>query len=148
MSRYPVWWDSTITIYNRYEDPLTHVISWHKHVLTDCFWKNVSEKLTVGTTVLETNSIICRIPESELYLEKYVWDMLDDSRKDDYFTLGYKDIIIKGSVDDVINEYASGHRSTDVLAKYKKLGGCLEIDTFSNNTGAGRGLPHYHVRGI
>ena len=33
MNNYPSWWDTTVTIYNRYEDPQTNLVSWHRHVV-------------------------------------------------------------------------------------------------------------------
>ena len=57
----PIWWDTTLTIFNKYEDPLTQVVTWHKHILTKCFWKYVGDKVQINQVTLETNNIICRI---------------------------------------------------------------------------------------
>ena len=148
MSNYPVWWDSTITVYNRYENPLTQLISWNRYVLTNCFWKYTGDKVQIGSVVLDTNSIICRIPQNEHYKSKYLWINVPNDQKANYFTLGNGDIIVFGNVSDEINEYQSGSRSTDLIAKYKKLQGCMEIQHISENVGNGRGLPHYYARGI
>ena len=148
MSNYPVWWEETLTIYNRYDDPLTHLVTWFKYVVHNCFWKDVGNKVTVGDTVLETNDIICRIPQNAAFLPVYQWVNIPNDQKSNYFTIGPKDIIIKGAVTDVINEYSSGHRSSDVLAKYKALQGCMEVERIAINTGAGRCNPHYYVRGL
>lgn len=148
MNNYPVWWDTPLTIYNKYENSQTNLITWYKHVINNCFWKDVGDKVSVGNTVLETNNIICRIPQSNEFLEKYQWLQLPNDQMADYFTLGVGDIIIKGSVDDIINEYQSGHRSSDIIAKYKELQGCMEIDRTAINVGAGRCNPHYYVKGV
>lgn len=148
MNDYPIWWDTSLTIYNRYEDPQTQVVTWYKHTIEDCFWRYSSDKVSIGNTVLESSNTICRIPENADFIERYQWEQLPNDQMADYFTLGVGDIIIKGSVDDTINEYQAGHRSTDIIAKYKKLQGCLEIDQVSINTGAGRCNPHYHVKGV
>ena len=145
---YPVWWDSTVTIYNKYVDKQTDITTWYRTVVTDCFWKNVSDKLTIGQTVLETNNIICRIPKDERYLPKDKWILVPSDSKSSYFTLGVGDIIINGEVTDDINEYLSGHRSTDVIAKYKELQGCMEVTVASDNTGIGRCEEHYYAKGI
>ena len=63
-------------------------------------------------------------------------------------TFGAGDIIIKGEVDDVIDEYTKGHRSSDILDKYKPLQGCIEVDSVGINVGAGRCMEHYTVRGV
>lgn len=148
MNIYPVWWDTTITLYNQFKDPQTRVVTWYKHVLDNCFWKYIGEKISVGDVELETNDIICRIPKNDAYLEKYEWEQLPNDRMGDYFTLGQGDIIVKGSVTDTIDEYTSGSRSSDLISKYKKLQGCMEIKQSANNTGAGRCDEHYLARGI
>lgn len=146
MSNYPAWWNATITVYNKYEDPVTRLITWHRVVLYNCFWKYTGNRIVVGDTALETNTTMCRIPTNPMYLEKYQWDDLAD--KYDYFTLSPGDIIVKGVVDDLIDEYEPGQRSTDLIAKYKKLSGCMVIEQCAVNAGPSRGLEHYYVRGV
>lgn len=148
MSNYPVWWETTVTIYNKFEDPQTQVVKWYRTVVNGAFWKYVGEKLTIGQTVLETNSIVCRIRKDSRFLEKYQWVQQPNDKMSNYFTLGKGDIIVKGEVSDEINEYQNGKRSTDFLAKYKELQGCMSIEEFANNTGAGRCNEHYLARGI
>ena len=140
--------NSTITIYNRYEDPLTQLVTWYRTTVPNCFWKYVGEKITVGETILETNNIICRIPKNDKFLEKYEWNALPNDKMSEYFTLAQGDIIILGEVDDTVNEYVSGKRSTDLLIKYKALQGCMEVQRVANNTGIGRGNEHYYVIGV
>ena len=81
---------------------------WFKNTVSNCFWKYTGDKITVGETVLETNNIICRIPKDDRYLDKYVWNKLPNDEMGNYFTLGQGDIIIKGEVDDEVNEAPSG----------------------------------------
>ena len=148
MSNYPIWWDTTITIYNRYEDPITNVVQWYKNVVEECFWKYTGDKVNINNTVLETNNIICRIPESEKFQERYEWISIPSDQKGEYFTLGPGDLIIKGEVSDTINEYQAGHRSSDIVSKYKSLQGCMEVQEIAINIGPGRNNPHYFVKGI
>lgn len=148
MNNYPSWWDTTITIYNRYEDAQTNIVSWYKHVVHGAFWKLTGSKVVIGNTVLETKSIICRIRKDDAFREKQDWVGMPNDVMQNYFTLSQGDIIIKGEVADDINEYVSGKRSTDLKKKYKSLQGCLEVAQWSNNTGGGRGNEHYFVSGI
>lgn len=148
MNIYPEWWDTSVTVYNRQEDPQTNIISWYKHIIDGAFWKYIRDKVTIGETVLETNKIICRIRKDANYLDKEEWLKLPNDVKPNYFTLSQGDIIVKGGVEDEINEYQSGHRSTDIIAKYKSLQGCMEISLAANNTGGGRGQEHYLAEGI
>ncbi len=144
---YPPWWETTLTIYNKYEDKQTNVVTWYKTVVNKCFWKYTGNKVLVGDTLLETNTTICRIPFDDRFLEKYEWEHLPNDQMGNYFTLGQSDIIVKGEVSDIIDEYTKGHRSTDLLAKYKELQGCIEVDHFSINTGTARCSEHYLVTG-
>lgn len=148
MSKYPVWWDTAVTIYNKHTDSQTQVVTWYRHTVEGCFWQNVHDKATLGDTVLETDKIICRLRETNLFKEKYVWVNLPASAKENSFTLGPGDIIIRGDVEDIVDEYTSGHRSSDLVAKYKELQGCFEIEVVSINVGPGRGLPHYRAQGV
>jgi len=148
MNNYPVWWDTTITIYNRYENPQTQIVTWYRHVISNCFWKDVSDKITIAKAVLETDNILCRIPKQADFLEQKDWVALTDAQRDNYFTLGFNDIIVRGQVSDAISEYTSGSRATDLLAKYKDLQGCLQIDKYVINVGSGRCDEHYYIKGI
>lgn len=148
MNIYPVWWDTTITIYNKFTDPQTRVISWYKHTINNCFWKYTGDKINIGETVVETDNTICRIPKDDNYLDKYAWESLTNDKMSEYFTIGVGDIIVKGEVSDIIDEYTAGHRSSDIMAKYKRLQGCIMIESFSINTGVGRCSEHYYVKGV
>lgn len=147
MSNYPIWWNTTITVYNKYEDQQTHVVSWHRRVLSGCFWKASGDKVSVGSVVIDSKSILCRIPKSPYFMDRYEWEQLPNDKMANYFTLGVGDIIIKGEVTDVVDEYTSGHRSTDLLDRYRISQRCFEIDEFSDNTGVSRNNEHYYVRG-
>ena len=153
MSNFPfAWWDKTITLYNKYVDPTTQVITWYRTVINNCFWKNVNETYYVGTrgistsgVKLETKTITCRIPEDERYVDRKTWDELADKSKN--FTIGNGDIIILGEVNDTIDETTSGKHSTDLVSKYKKYDASLMIDTYVINTVTGVGLRHYRIVG-
>lgn len=148
MNNYPEWWDQDITIYNKYEDPITRIITWYKHSVSGAFWSYKRDELKVGETTLETSNIICRIRKDPAFKEKYEWINLPNDLMESYFTLGTGDILIKGNVADTINEYSSGHRSSDLIAKYKELQGCMQVDAVSINVGRGRCNEHYLVKGL
>ena len=148
MNNYPSWWNTTVTIYNRYEDPQTQLVTWYRHVVEGCFWKYTGNKVVVGNTLLETKDIICRLRKNDKFLYKVDWIKQPNDKMPNFFTLSQGDIIVKGEVDDEINEYASGKRSTDLKKKYKAVRGCLEVQEWQDNTGGGRGNEHYYVKGI
>ena len=146
---YPQWWNTTLTLYVHRIDSETDVVSWYRYVVTDCFWKYSGERVLINEVALDTNTVICRIPEDETYLSKYLWEAKSESEKRDYFTIGVGDIIIPGVVTDAVNEYNRdlGIKSTDLLSKYARLQGCMTVSTVAENVGGGRNNPHYLVTG-
>lgn len=144
MSRYPVWWNSTVTLYNRYEDPLTQLVTWYRTVLTDCFWKvNVVTRYDSSEINKSyTNQIICRIPKNNDYYSAYEWKRFTAMNRSNTFTLQTGDILINGEVDDVIDEYTKGQRSTDLAERYKDLG-VIRIENVADNSDETRNIPHY-----
>lgn len=144
---FPIWWDTTVTIYNQYMDKQTQLVHWYRTVVTDCFWKFDGSTVTVGDVVLDSKSILCRIPKDDKFLEKQDWIKLPNDEMGNYFTLASGDIIVKGVCEEEIDEYTSGHHSTDLLGKYREYQSCMEVTEFSNNTGIGRNNEHYFARG-
>ena len=145
---YGPWWEETLTIYNKYIDPVTNLISWHRHVLHDCFWKYEYDKVLVNETMIKSFKIVCRIPIQENYMEKFKWVKLPNDEMDNYFTIGINDFIIRGECEEEIDEYAKGKRSNDIIEKYKMLQGCMTVESFAVNVGKGRGCEHYHIEGV
>ena len=148
MNNYPVWWDQTVTIYNKYLNPETRVVTWYKSVVKNCFWKYTGNKITVNESTIETDNTICRIPKNDKYLDRHEWEILPEESRKEHFCLGTGDIIVKGEVEDIIDDYVAGSRSSDLLTKYRKLEGCMLIERCSVNTGLGRGNEHYYVKGV
>ena len=150
MSEFPFpWWDKTVTIYNKVVDPTTQRITWYKNTAENCFWKYVNNSYTIrGSMItLDTKDVICRIPKTDKFVDKKTWQELTDEERKNYFTLANGDIIILGEVEDVIDEYTAGQRSTDLVTKYKEYDACIEIDTYVDNCQTGVNLDHYRVVG-
>lgn len=148
MNTYPSWWNDTITLYCKYVDPTDRKsVKWYRYVIEGCFYKHTVEKITVGKTTVEGTSTICRMRPSELFKPKNEWMSLSDTDREEYFTLDEGDIIVKAEVPDVIDEYITDQRSSDLIKSYHSWPGCFTIETVSINVGGGRGNEHYHVRG-
>ena len=146
-SVYPVWWDTAITVFNKFMDPDTNEITWYRTYIDGCFWNDTSIQSTAGQIVHDTNNVILRIPQDNRFKEYAEWVNTKSDERNNYFTLHQGDIIVKGHVEDVINDYQAGVRSSDLISKYKELYLCLTVDTWKNNTGIGRVAPHYFVGG-
>jgi len=147
MNHYAPWFDDTITLYNKYVDPVTKKVKWYRHVITDCFYKHTVEKITVGKTTIDSNSSICRIRISDNFIDKKSWMNLSDIERSEKFTLSVGDIIIADETDFEIDEYMNGKRSSDMIKENKEWPGCFTIEVVNINVGGGRGNEHYSVRG-
>ena len=147
MNNFPVWWDTTITIYNKYEDPQTRVITWYRTVLDNCFWKATGNVVTINDIRLDTDNVVCRIPKNDLYRKNYEWQKIPNDERSNFFTLSVGDIIIPDEVDDEIDEYTKNKHSTDIIKKYKALQGCITVNAMAHNIGEGRCNEHYYVGG-
>ena len=84
---YPVWWESTITLFNRYEDPLTNLITWYRTVITDCFVKRANNRIIIGNTSIETGNKLVRIRENPNYVTYSKWIELPNDVQATKFTL-------------------------------------------------------------
>ena len=148
MNRYPSWWNETITLYNKFIDPVDKKTKWYRHIISDCFYRHTTEKLTVGNTTIASDISICRIRISDNFVGKDDWDNLPDEEKQEKFTLTGGDIIIHGETDFEVDEYTTGKRSSDLIKENKQWPGCFTIETVNINVGGGRGNEHYHVKGV
>ena len=144
----PPWWNTTITIYNHYEDPITNHVSWMSTIVHNCFWKINNDSVFVNQTNSSSfslkNVVLCRIPKNDNYLNPYDWKRLDNETMKTKFTLQNGDFIVKGEVHDIVDEYTKSQRATDIKDKYKELG-VMTINTISDNSDDARGIPHYMV---
>lgn len=147
MNHYSSWWDDTITLYNKYTDPVTKRTLWFRTVLSDCFYKHTVEKVTVGNTTLSSNVSICRIRVNDAFVDKRSWNELSASEKRSCFTLSAGDIIVAGDTEFEIDEYEKGKHSSDLIAEYKEWPGCFTVEVANINVGGGRGNEHYYARG-
>lgn len=143
MNNYPEWWNETITVYNKHINPVTDMVTWYRTVIPDCFWKEAGVKVLVGSTVIDTNSVICRIRVNEKFMDIMAWKDALPEDLETHFTLQPGDIIVKGEVTDTIDEYTAGQRASDLMEKYVN---CLMIDMATVNVGGGRGDEHYLVK--
>lgn len=148
MSNFPTWWDTTVTIYSKHTDVTTSIVSWHRTTIPHCFWKHVGSKLTVNNLQVDTESVTCRIPQDDNFVDSFHWIDMSADEREGKFTLQQGDIIIKGNCEFEINEYKAGCRSTDLITKYRKIQGCMEIRDVAINTMTGMLNPHYNVRGL
>lgn len=139
-----MFWNKTITLYNKYEDEQTGLIRWYRHKINNCFYKVTNNKVNIGNVQLQTNDNIIRIPEQRDYLPPYKWVELPNDKKGEKLTLQTGDLIFLGDIEENIDELTSGKRSSDIISKYKTVGSVFITSVNINDFVPGA---HYFVRG-
>lgn len=139
-----MYWNDTITLYNKYEDTLTGGVSWYRHILQNCFVKRTNNKINVGGVVLQSDNVIIRIPQNSSYTPPIDWIDIPKDLKHQKMTLQPGDLIFLGEITEEIDEYTPGRRSSDLIAKYSVLGS-VYISSVNINTDLPNG--HYFVQG-
>lgn len=147
MNNYPEWWNRNITIYNMFKDSNGKVV-WYSTKIEGAFYQVDNIKVAVGQTIIQSDSTICRIRVDERFMNPKDWKQLSGEDKANFFTLAPRDIIVNDHVDFKVDEYAKGHRASDLIAEYKGWPGCFTVETVSINVGGGRGNEHYLARGL
>lgn len=140
----PTWWNKTLTIYNKAEDPTTGGVTWYAHHVAGCFVKRTADRAVVGSVAIESNASVIRVPQQPDYLPPIEWQALPVSLRGQNLTLQVGDIVVVGAVSDTIDEYTPGHRSSDLLAKYTDAG-AVRIKAVTVNIDLPG--PHYKVIG-
>ena len=137
-------WEQTITLYNKHEDEQTGAVRWYRHKLNKCFFKNTNTKANIGGVQIKTDDSVVRIPVQSKYLPPHKWLNIPNDEKPTKLTLQPGDLIFFGDVSEEIDEYTSGKRSSDLIAKYKTLGSLYITSVNINDWMYGQ---HYFVKG-
>lgn len=140
-----MYWNQTITLYNKYIDPKTGIITWFRHIIHNCFFKSVKSSVTSGDSQKVKDNTIVRILEQSNYVAPNVWvNELTQELRAKAITLQHDDIIFWGELSDEIDEYTEGKRSSDLFAKYEFIPSTTINSITISNFRVGS---HYIVRG-
>lgn len=110
------YWNDVITLYRR-EEAQDGSVSWERSMHSGCFFQQRTMRERINGAELQPVHIVCRIPAP-----------FPDVR--------VGDIIIRGEINDEIDEYAAGKRSADLLKRY--AGEAMLVGEVHRNA---RGLP-------
>lgn len=110
----PHWWNQRITLYKKTTSKIDEktIVSWNKSWHNNCFYGETKKQILNGTTIQYLSQVFARIPGN--------------------IVLSQGDIIVKGTINDELDEYVAGFRSNDLLNKYK--GNCFIVNTAKDNT--------------
>lgn len=134
---YPYYWNGTITLYNKIT--VQNKTEWVRHVIKNVFYSAKHTEQLNQNTMFHATSYIVRIPQSGFYVPKSKYTDFENT-----FTLNVGDIIFFGEITEEIDEFISGKRSNDILAKH--TGECFVIKFFAEDTQI-KGLEHYRIEG-
>ena len=126
----------TITLYNKYQDKGKKTC-WKRTVLRNCYFGTVMGERLNNDTLNTNDTFVCRIPQNSAYSDVF-------NGENNKFTLKPGDIIVKGTVNDIIAD-VSGQRPADILNKYRSM--AFSVKNVSVNTL----LPfakHYRASGV
>ena len=143
-AQYPHWWNTTITLYNKYTRS-DKKIAYSRRVLNNVFYKAEKTEQLSGPALYQASSYIVRIPQDTAYLPHSQFAQQPEENIGDYFTLNTGDLVFKGEIDEEIDETVSGMRANDLLNKY--MPDCFTVKTFSDNTGTAVAR-HYYISGV
>lgn len=110
---YPKWWNDTLTVYNKYfdEDRIAH---FKRTVVKKAFYTtNLTVNVQSGD-LLDVNTYGVRVRKDPNYINSLEWNPELDK-----YTLKADDIIVKGEIEDEIDENIKGKTINDFLNKYK-----------------------------
>ena len=139
-----MFWNKTITLYNKHQDASTDEITWCRHIIKNCFFKATQNKVNVGNVQAVSDNNVVRIPAQDNYINPQEWNTLSENVRKKYITLQAGDLIILGEINEEIDEYSNGKRASDLIAKYELLG-----SMFINSCNINDFMPgaHYFIRG-
>ena len=119
------YWNSEITLYSK-QTASNGVVSWKISHHKNCFWQKKAMRERSDGAEFKPISVVCRIPNP-------------------FPEVRIGDIIVCGKVSDVIDEYVSGKRSSDLLRKY--AGNAVLVSDVHENRRGMPGLDHLYAGG-
>lgn len=117
--------NDTITIVNRYLDPLTKLDKYNKTVLEGCQWTQKTTKTVVNGTIEIDDSIEVTIPYREGYLPPKQYAKIPNDEMPKYWTLNSEnnlDIIVLGEIDGKVTSVADVKQQYDNVATISAVG--------------------------
>lgn len=117
--------NDTITVVNRYIDPLTRLDRYNKTVLDGCQWTRKTTKTVVNGTIEIDDSVELTIPYREGYLPPKQYAKIPNDEMANYWTLNSDnnlDIIVLGLIDGDVTSVADVKQQYDNVATISAVG--------------------------
>lgn len=95
--------NSSMTIYNKYFNPITRADSWQRHVIYEVFWDSTSG-ITQYKGLIPNDKVTIYIPFNSNYMNFFIDPKTFQINHTGYWTIQNGDIIVKGIINDEITK--------------------------------------------
>lgn len=113
--KYPAWWKTTVTLYNKVTD--NGKILYYRHLLEGCHYAKKRLTNSDGGNLSAVSETVVRIRQSNAYLPPKAYADSGAAVQKAYFTITPGDVVICGAVsDDIADE--TGKRPSDLLKNH------------------------------
>lgn len=129
--------NTSMTIYNKYFNPITRGDSWKRHVISEVFWDS-NRSVTTGRDMARIDRVNVFIPFNANYMTYFTDPITFKSNPDNYWTIQNGDIIVKGTVTDEIT------KQSELESKYNDV---LTVSTFTIKDFGSSNMRHIEVVG-
>lgn len=130
-----------ITVWNRWEDPVTGLETWHRHIVSGCYWENEAARTTDPQgAVRMTNTYLVLVEAAPEYVAPNTWDSLDEEDRTKQFTFRPGDFVGRGMLG------SDGMSIADVKKAFSVVG--FTVQTAIDNTQLYKRGGHYELRGV
>lgn len=129
--------NTSMTIYNRYVDPITRLDKWQKHNLNFVYW-DASHGVSISKGMSQDSKLDVYIPRNMNYMTYYTDPMNFKLNPVGNWTIQNGDIIVKGTITDEIT------KASDLERKYNNV---YTVQNITENFYGSPNMQHIYIRG-
>ena len=130
--------NSSMTIYNKYVDPITRLEKWQRHVINEVFWES-SKGSSFAKGINQNDNVTVYIPLNMNYMTYYVNPISFRDNPTGNWTIQTGDIIVKGTVTDSIT------KQSELEKKYAEV---YNVTKLTPNLFGSSNMHHFQVGGM
>jgi hypothetical protein len=129
--------NTSMTIYNRYVDPITRLDKWQRHNLNFVYW-DASSGVSISKGMSQNSNVDVYIPTNMNYMTYYTYPINFKLNPVGYWTIQNGDIIVKGNITDEIT------KASDLERKYNNV---YTVQNVTENFYGSPNMQHVYIRG-
>jgi len=129
--------NSSMTIYNKYFDPITREDKWQRHVIQEVFW-DATSSVNLYKGLNRADKGVIYVPFNSNYMTYFTDPISFQANHTCYWTIQNGDIIVKGTVTDEIT------KQSELERKYSNV---LNVSGFAIRDFGSPNMRHIEVNG-